>query len=281
MTQTANSVPPDGGDEQPFISHLVELRDRLLRVVLVVIVIFLALTPIANWLFTQLAGPLTKHLPEGSSLIAIEVASPFFTPFKLAMVIAIFAAMPYILYQAWAFIAPGLYLHERKRVFPLLVSSTFLFYLGAAFAYFVVFPLVFGFLTHSAPEGVAVMTDISRYLDFVLTLFFAFGIAFEVPVATVLLVWTGVVTPQALREKRAYIIVAAFVIGMLLTPPDVISQTLLAVPMWLLFEVGVFMSTRFAPEPEAPHEEYEPMSEQQMEQELDSIDEEEKRHDHH
>jgi len=281
MTQTANSVPPDGGDEQPFISHLVELRDRLLRVVLVVIVIFLALTPIANWLFTQLAGPLTKHLPEGSSLIAIEVASPFFTPFKLAMVIAIFAAMPYILYQAWAFIAPGLYLHERKRVFPLLVSSTFLFYLGAAFAYFVVFPLVFGFLTHSAPEGVAVMTDISRYLDFVLTLFFAFGIAFEVPVATVLLVWTGVVTPQALREKRAYIIVAAFVIGMLLTPPDVISQTLLAVPMWLLFEVGVFMSTRFAPEPEAPHEEYEPMSEQQMEQELDSIEEEEKRHDHH
>jgi len=140
---------------------------------------------------------------------------------------------------------------------------------------------VFGFLTHSAPEGVAVMTDISRYLDFVLTLFFAFGIAFEVPVATVLLVWTGVVTPQALREKRAYIIVAAFVIGMLLTPPDVISQTLLAVPMWLLFEVGVFMSTRFAPEPEAPHEEYEPMSEQQMERELDSIEEEEKRHDHH
>lgn len=277
MTQADNSVPPEGGDEQPFISHLVELRDRLLRVVLVVVVIFLGLTPFANWLFSRLAGPLTRHLPEGSSMIAIEVASPFFTPFKLAMVIAIFAAMPYVLYQAWAFIAPGLYRHERMRVFPLLVSSTLLFYLGAAFAYFVVFPLVFGFLTNTAPEGVAVMTDISRYLDFVLTLFFAFGIAFEVPVATVLLVWTGAVTPESLRAKRAYIIVGAFVIGMLLTPPDIISQTLLAVPMWLLFEVGVFMSTRFAPTPEQPHEEYEPMSEQDMERELDNIEQEENR----
>jgi len=277
MTQADNSVPPEGGEEQPFISHLIELRDRLLRVVLVVVVIFLGLPPFANWLFSRLAGPLTRHLPEGSSMIAIEVASPFFTPFKLAMVVAIFAAMPYILYQAWAFIAPGLYRHERKRVFPLLVSSTLLFYLGAAFAYFVVFPLVFGFLTRTAPEGVAVMTDISRYLDFVLTLFFAFGIAFEVPVATVLLVWTGVVSPESLRAKRAYIIVGAFVIGMLLTPPDVISQTLLAVPMWLLFEIGVFMSTRFVPTPEAPHEEYEPMSEQDMERELDRIEQEENR----
>jgi sec-independent protein translocase protein TatC len=277
MTQADNSVPPEGGDEQPFISHLVELRDRLLRVVLVVVVIFLGLTPFANWLFSRLAGPLTRHLPEGSSMIAIEVASPFFTPFKLAMVVAIFAAMPYILYQAWAFIAPGLYRHERQRVFPLLVSSTLLFYLGAAFAYFVVFPLVFGFLTKTAPEGVAVMTDISRYLDFVLTLFFAFGIAFEVPVATVLLVWTGAVSPESLRAKRSYIIVGAFVIGMLLTPPDVISQTLLAVPMWLLFEVGVFMSTRFAPTPEQPHEEYEPMSAQDMERELDDIEREENR----
>jgi sec-independent protein translocase protein TatC len=277
MTQADNSVPPEGGEEQPFISHLVELRDRLLRVVLVVVVIFLGLTPFANWLFSRLAGPLTRHLPEGSSMIAIEVASPFFTPFKLAMVVAIFAAMPYILYQAWAFIAPGLYRHERKRVFPLLVSSTLLFYLGAAFAYFVVFPLVFGFLTKTAPEGVAVMTDISRYLDFVLTLFFAFGIAFEVPVATVLLVWTGAVSPESLRAKRSYIIVGAFVIGMLLTPPDIISQTLLAVPMWLLFEVGVFMSTRFAPTPEQPHQEYEPMSEQDMERELDDIEREENR----
>ena len=277
MTQADNSVPPEGGEEQPFISHLIELRDRLLRVVLVVLVIFLGLAPFANWLFSRLAGPLTRHLPEGSSMIAIEVASPFFTPFKLAMVVAIFAAIPYILYQLWAFVAPGLYRHERQRVFPLLVSSTLLFYLGAAFAYFVVFPLVFGFMTQTAPEGVAVMTDISRYLDFVLTLFFAFGVAFEVPVATVLLVWTGVVTPESLREKRAYIIVAAFVIGMVLTPPDVISQTLLAVPMWLLFEVGVFMSTRFVSTPEEPHPEYEPMSEQDMDDELDRIEQEDNR----
>ncbi|MCO6412848.1 MAG: twin-arginine translocase subunit TatC [Thiogranum sp.] len=277
MTRTDNHFPPEEpGDEQPFVSHLIELRDRLLRVVLVVVVIFLGLAPFADWLFTELAGPLIKHLPEGGKLIAIDVASPFFTPFKLAMVTAIFAAMPYILYQAWGFIAPGLYRHEKKRAFPLLVSSTLLFYLGAAFAYFVVFPLVFGFLTHTAPAGVEVQTDISRYLDFVLTLFFAFGIAFEVPVATVLLVWSGAVTPEALRAKRSYIIVAAFVIGMLLTPPDIISQTLLAIPMWLLFEVGVFMADRFAPEPEAPHEEYEPMTDREMESELDNIEREEK-----
>lgn len=279
MTQTDNSPSQDGGEEQPFISHLVELRDRLLRVVLVVIVIFLALTPFANWLFTQLSGPLTAHLPEGSSMVAIDVASPFFTPFKLAMVLSIFIAIPYILYQAWAFIAPGLYQHEKQRTLPLLVSSTLLFYVGAAFAYFIVFPLVFGFLTHTAPEGVEVMTDISRYLDFVLTLFFAFGIAFEVPVAVVLLVWTGVVSPQSLKEKRAYVVVGAFVIGMLLTPPDIISQTLLAIPMWLLFEVGIFLGERFAPktQEDSAHEEYEPMTDEEMEQELDRIEEEENR----
>ncbi len=277
MTQADNPQPPEQEVEQPFVAHLIELRDRLLRVVLAVIVIFLALMPFANWLFTRLAGPLTAHLPEGSSLIAIDVASPFFTPFKLAMVVSIFIAMPYILYQAWSFIAPGLYRHEKQRVLPLMVSSTFLFYLGAAFAYFVVFPLVFGFLTQAAPEGVEVMTDISRYLDFVLTLFFAFGFAFEVPVATVLLVWSGAVTPDALRAKRPYIIVAAFVIGMLLTPPDIISQTLLAVPMWLLFEIGVFMSERFKPGPERSHEEYEPpMSDEEMEKELDRLENDEK-----
>ncbi len=277
MTQADNPQPPEEEVEQPFVAHLIELRDRLLRVVLAVIVIFLGLMPFANWLFTQLAGPLMAHLPEGSSLIAIDVASPFFTPFKLAMVVSIFVAMPYILYQAWSFIAPGLYRHEKQRVVPLMVSSTFLFYLGAAFAYFVVFPLVFGFLTQAAPEGVEVMTDISRYLDFVLTLFFAFGIAFEVPVATVLLVWSGAVTPARLREKRPYIIVAAFVIGMLLTPPDIISQTLLAVPMWLLFEIGVFMSERFKPGPERSHEEYEPpMSDEDMDEELDRLENDEK-----
>jgi sec-independent protein translocase protein TatC len=282
MTSTDNQSPSDDGDQQPFVSHLIELRDRLLKVVLVVIVIFLGLTPFANWLFSQLAGPLTAHLPEGSSMVAIDVASPFFTPFKLAMVLSIFIAMPLILYQAWAFIAPGLYLHERRRVMPLLISSTMLFYVGAAFAYYVVFPLVFGFLTQTAPEGVEVMTDISRYLDFVLTMFFAFGIAFEVPVAVILLMWTGVVSPQSLKSKRAYIIVGAFVIGMLLTPPDIISQTLLALPMWLLFEIGVFVGERFAPKKtedanDSGHEEYEPMSDEDMERELDRIEEEERR----
>jgi len=282
MTPTDNQPPSNEGDQQPFVSHLIELRDRLLRVVLAVIVIFLGLTPFANWLFSRLAGPLTAHLPEGSSMVAIDVASPFFTPFKLAMVLSIFIAMPFILYQAWAFIAPGLYQHERKRTMPLLISSTLLFYVGAAFAYFAVFPLVFGFLTQTAPEGVEVMTDISRYLDFVLTMFFAFGIAFEVPVAVVLLMWTGVVSPQSLKSKRAYIIVAAFVIGMLLTPPDIISQTLLALPMWLLFEIGVFMGERFAPKKAedsngSGHEEYEPMSDADMDKELDRIEAEERR----
>jgi len=279
MTQADNKLQPEEGEEQPFVSHLIELRDRLLRVVLAVTVIFLGMAPFANWLFTRLAGPLMAHLPEGSSMVAIDVASPFFTPFKLALVVSIFIAMPYILYQLWAFVAPGLYLHERKRVIPLLVSSTALFYIGAAFAYFAVFPLVFGFLTHTAPQGVEVMTDISRYLDFVLTLFFAFGIAFEVPVAVVLLVWTGVVKPQSLKEKRAYVIVGAFVIGMMLTPPDIISQTLLALPMWLLFEVGVFLGERFAPKKDqdsSGHEEYEPpMTDEDMERELDRIEDEE------
>ncbi len=280
MTPADNNQSPEAedGNEQPFVSHLIELRDRLLRVVLVVVVVFLALTPFANWLFTWLSGPLTAHLPEGSSMVAIDVASPFFTPFKLAMMTAIFISMPYILYQAWAFIAPGLYLHERNRVVPLLVSSTLLFYLGAAFAYFAVFPLVFSFLTGTAPEGVEVMTDISRYLDFVLTLFFAFGIAFEVPVAVVLLIWTGAVEPKSLRNKRAYVIVGAFVIGMMLTPPDIISQTLLAIPMWLLFEVGVFMGERFAPEKDqdqAADTAYQAMSEAEMDEELDRVEDEE------
>jgi sec-independent protein translocase protein TatC len=283
MTATDNQPPPDSGDEQPFVSHLIELRDRLLKVVLAVIVVFLGLAPFANWLFSRLAGPLTVHLPEGSSMVAIDVASPFFTPFKLAMVVAVFIAMPFILYQLWAFVAPGLYRHERKRVVPLLVSSTLLFYIGAAFAYFVVFPLVFGFLTNTAPEGVSVMTDISRYLDFVLTMFFAFGIAFEVPVAVVLLMWTGVVSPKSLKDKRPYIVVGAFVIGMILTPPDIISQTLLAIPMWLLFEVGVFMGERFAPKKadedsnDSGHQEYEPMSDSDMERELDDIEAQERR----
>jgi sec-independent protein translocase protein TatC len=285
MIQQSNhtSDPPDD-TEQPLIYHLIELRDRLLRVVLVVAVVFLVLMPFANTLFTMLSGPLMAHLPEDSSMIAIEVASPFLIPFKLTLVLALFVAMPFVLYQLWAFVAPGLYRHERRLVMPLLVSSTFLFYAGAAFAYFVVFPLVFAFFTSAAPEGVSVMTDISRYLDFVLTLFFAFGAAFEVPVVTVLLVWTGMVNQDDLRRKRPYIIVAAFVVGMLLTPPDVISQTLLAVPVWLLFEIGVFFSGWIKRQPGmgagqdrgAPGSDYRPMSDAEMEAELDRIDSEDK-----
>ncbi|MGH8547927.1 MAG: twin-arginine translocase subunit TatC [Methylococcales bacterium] len=233
--------------EQPLISHLVELRSRFLKIIVGVLLVFLGLAPFANQIYTYLAGPLLAHLPASTSMIAIDVASPFFTPFKLALVVAVFLSVPLILYQVWAFVAPGLYRHEKKFVLPLLVASTLLFYLGIAFAYFVVFPLIFVFLTAAAPEGVQVMTDISSYLDFVLALFFAFGASFEVPIATILLVSVGLVTPKALAEKRPYVIVAAFVIGAFLTPPDVISQTLLAVPMWMLFELGLLFSRLFVP----------------------------------
>lgn len=230
--------------EPAFLTHLIELRDRLLRSVLVVIILLMPLLYFANDLYSMLAEPLLRHMPAGTQMIATEVASPFLTPFKLALIAAIFVAVPYLLYQAWAFIAPGLYQHERKLIIPLLASSTVLFYAGIAFAYYVVFPLVFGFFIGVAPEGVAVMTDISKYLDFVLKLFIAFGIAFEVPIATILMCWTGMTTPDKLAEKRAYVIVGAFVIGMLMTPPDVVSQTLLALPMWMLFEVGLFFARR-------------------------------------
>lgn len=228
--------------EIPFMSHLVELRDRLLRAVLVVLIIFLALFSFSNELYTLLAEPLLIHLPTGSSMIATEVASPFLTPFKLAMMSAIFISMPFLLYQLWAFIAPGLYKHEKSLAFPLLFSSIILFYLGMVFAYFVVFPLMFKFFTGIALEGVTMMTDITKYLDFVLKMFFAFGMAFEVPIATILVISTGMTTADKLAEKRPYIIVVAFVVGMLLTPPDIISQMLLAVPMWILFELGLIFS---------------------------------------
>ena len=263
-----------GDTEQPLISHLVELRDRLLRIVLVVAIVFVVLIPFSNTLFTKLSGPLLAHMPEGANMIAIEVASPFLIPFKLTLFLSLFISIPFVLYQVWSFIAPGLYKHERRLVMPLLASSTILFYAGAAFAYYVVFPLVFAFFTSTAPEGVAVMTDISRYLDFVLTLFFAFGAAFEVPIVTVLLVWTGMTTREGLRRKRPYIIVGAFVIGMLLTPPDIISQTLLAVPMWILFELGVIFSAWFEKRGE-DEEEHRPLSEREMDEELDRIESEE------
>jgi sec-independent protein translocase protein TatC len=245
MTEEQYSEAPKGADDDNgggFLSHLVELRTRLLHSVLCVVVVFGLLFPFSEQLYTWLSGPLLAHLPEGTSMIAIEVASPFLIPFKLTLMVAIFISVPFLLYQVWSFIAPGLYLHERRLARPLLISSTLLFFAGVAFAYYVVFPLVFAFFTSVAPAGVNVMTDISRYLDFVITIFFAFGLAFEVPVATILLVLIGVTTPESLAQKRPYIIVGAFFIGMLLTPPDVISQTLLALPMWLLFEVGLLMS---------------------------------------
>lgn len=225
-----------------FVSHLIELRGRLLRVVAFVLVLFLCASAYANEIYTFLAGPLLEHLPENSTMIATDVASPFFTPFKCALVSAIFMSTPVILYHFWAFVAPGLYAYEKKMIFPLLLASTCLFYLGVLFAYFVVFPLIFGFLTATAPEGVAVMTDITKYLDFVLTLFFAFGLSFEIPIITLVLVRSGFVSRQSLAKKRPYIIVSAFILGMFLTPPDAISQTLLALPIWLLFEVGLFFS---------------------------------------
>ncbi|WP_032093817.1 MULTISPECIES: twin-arginine translocase subunit TatC [Pasteurellaceae] len=238
-------------ETQPLISHLIELRNRLLRCVIFVAVIFLALVYFANDIYNFVAAPLLDVMPAGMSMIATNIATPFFTPIKLTGVVAVFLSVPFLLYQLWAFIAPALYQNEKKLVYPLLFSSTLLFYLGVAFAYYVVFPLVFGFLTKTAPEGVAIATDISSYLDFVLTIFLAFGVCFEVPVAIILLCWTGVTTVADLKTKRPYIIVSAFVIGMLLTPPDIFSQTLLAVPMCLLFEVGLLFARFYQPKDDA------------------------------
>ncbi|MEM8982174.1 MAG: twin-arginine translocase subunit TatC [Pseudomonadota bacterium] len=228
--------------EQTLLEHLIELRTRLLYAVGAVIGVFICLVPFASEIFALVSTPLTNALPEGNTMIATQVASPLLTPFKTAFFVALFVAMPVVLYQAWAFVTPGLYRREKRLGIPLLLSSIVLFYAGIAFAYFVVFPLMFQFFNAIAPEGVAVMTDISNYLDFVLMLFLAFGLAFEVPVATVLIVWAGFSTPEALGKARPYVFLSAFVIGMLLTPPDVISQTLLAVPVYLLYELGIVMA---------------------------------------
>jgi len=239
MTEPA--AEPESTDQPlPLIAHLTELRDRLLRALLAVLLVFIGLFPFANEIYTFVSDPLRKLLPEGATMIATEVASPFLTPFKLTLVAAVFLAIPYVLYQAWSFIAPGMYKHEKRIAVPLLVSSILLFYLGAAFAYYLVFPLIFAVFTGSGPADIAIMTDINSYLDFVLTLFFAFGLAFEIPIAAVLLIWTGITTAEQLAAKRRYVIVGCFVIGMLLTPPDIFSQSLLAIPMWMLFEVGIF-----------------------------------------
>jgi|TARA_R110000822_G_scaffold159476_28_gene299624 sec-independent protein translocase protein TatC len=235
---------------QPLMAHIIELRNRLLRCLVAVLVIFIGLFAFSNELYLYVSEPLRLHLPETSSMIATDVASPFLTPFKLTLVLSLFAAMPFILYQVWAFVAPGLYQKEKKVVLPLFFSSIALFYGGMAFAYYIVFPLIFMFFTSVGPDDVAVMTDIRSYLDFVLKLFFAFGLSFEIPIAVVILSWMGAVEPNNLAKKRPYVFVLCFVLGMLLTPPDIISQTLLAIPMWLLFELGVVFGRLVSPKDE-------------------------------
>ncbi len=233
---------PETLAEGTLISHLLELRDRLLRALIAVAIIFVPLVFFSNDLFSLVARPLIEKLPEGTSLIATSVVAPFMTPLKLALIAAIFAAMPYILYQIWAFVAPGLYRHEKRFALPLFASSVVLFYAGVAFAYFVVFPLMFAFLTKTTPEGVRMMTDMSSYLDFTLLLFFAFGMAFEVPVATVLLAATGLVKVESLRKHRGYVLLGIFVVAAFLTPPDAISQSFMAVPMYILYELGILFA---------------------------------------
>lgn len=227
---------------ETFISHLVELRDRLLRIVIGLVLTFIVLFPFADQIYTLLAQPLLATLPAGGQMIATEVTTPFFVPMKMAMMSAFVVSLPHTLYQMWAFVAPGLYAHERRFMMPLVIASTVLFLMGMAFAYFLVFPVVFGFITGYAPEGVAVMTDIGSYLDFVITLFMAFGLAFEVPIAVIALVGFGLVQISTLKEIRSYVIVGAFVVGAIFTPPDIISQFMLAVPLWLLYELGILLA---------------------------------------
>lgn len=242
MSNSAADAP-----QQTLVSHLLELRSRMVRAILGVLLVLLPLAFFAQELYSFLAAPLLADLPQGSSMIATQVASPFLIPFKLAVVAAFIIAIPWVLYQIWAFVAPGLYANERRLVVPLLLTSTALFYAGVAFAYYAVFPLAFHFFTSVAPPGVLVMTDIAHYLDFVLGMFIAFGVAFETPIAIVLLVWAGVVTPAKLKSARGYILILCFVIGMILTPPDVFSQTMLSIPMYLLFELGLIMARYMVP----------------------------------
>ena len=234
-----------GHSEQPLIKHLFELRTTALRCIISIILITIILLPFANQIYSFIATPLIAKLPEGSSMIATEVASPFFAPFKLTLFCGIFFSIPYILYQTWSFIAPGLYINERKLILPLLVSSSLLFYLGIFFAYYAVFPILFAFLTTTAPSNITIMTDINHYLDFILKLFFAFGVSFEIPIATILLIKSNFITIEKLSSNRPYIILFAFFVGMLLTPPDVISQILLAIPIWILFEIGLVLGKYF------------------------------------
>ncbi len=249
---------PEAPREQTLIEHLLELRNRLLRTVIVVLVLFLALLPFANEIYQLLAKPLLDVMPSGTSMIATQVASAFIVPMKLTGWVALFIAIPYVLYQAWGFIAPGLYQHEKRLAAPILISSVLLFYAGMAFAYFLVFPLVFSFITATAPVGVQVMTDIDAYMSFALTTFLAFGVAFETPVVVTLLVVTGITSTRAMIAARPYVIVAAFIVAMVLTPPDVLSQFLMAIPMCLLFEIGLLIGKmvekrRATTQVDAPH----------------------------
>jgi len=239
-----NQSPPEKETlaEGTLISHLLELRTRLLRSTVAVCIAFVPLAFFSNELFTLVAHPLIEKLPEGTSLIATSVVSPFMAPLKLSLIASIFIAMPYILYQVWGFVAPGLYRHERRFALPLFLTSVVLFYVGVAFAYFIVFPLMFAFLTSTAPVGVRMMTDIASYLDFVILLFFAFGIAFEMPVAVVLLAATGMVKVESLKKQRGYVMLGIFIVAAFLTPPDAVSQTFMAVPMYALFEIGIVMA---------------------------------------
>jgi sec-independent protein translocase protein TatC len=240
--------------EGTLLSHLIELRSRLIKMAAAVVVVFVGLVPFARRIYDIISEPLVSKLP-GGKMIATEVASPLLAPFKLAFLLSLFIAMPVILYQLWAFVAPGLYRKEKRFAFPLLASSIFLFYAGVAFAYFVVFPLVFNFFIAISPDNVEMMTDISAYLDFITTIVLAFGLAFEIPIATVLVVWAGLTTTEKLGKARPYVFLMCFVVGMLLTPPDVISQTLLAIPVYLLFEAGIVLSRFFAKKEQAGEDE--------------------------
>lgn len=258
--------------EETFISHLIEMRDRLLRAVVVVVILFIALFPWAQDIYALLARPMLAALPQGGQMIATEVTTPFFVPVKVTLMAAFLLALPWVFYQIWAFVALGLYQHEKRIGVPLVVASVVLFLTGMAFAYFLVFPVVFGFIVGVAPEGVAVMTDIGKYLDFVLTLFMAFGITFEVPVAVVLLVKMGMVSVAKLREIRPYVVVGAFVVGAIFTPPDVVSQFMLAVPLWVLYELGIVVAQLITRNKPAPESDYSPMSETDLDAELDRIE---------
>lgn len=244
----------DEQSQQTLVHHLLELRTRILHSFLAVVIIFASLFAFANDIYEFVAAPLQKFLPEDSKMIATDVASPFLTPFKLTLLLSLVLAVPFILYQIWAFVAPALYKNEKRIAMPLFISSVVLFYSGMAFAYYVVFPLAFQFFINTGPDSIVVMTDISSYLSFVIKIFFGFGIAFEIPVATVMLIAAGVVSTESLAQKRPYVIVGCFVLGMFLTPPDVISQVLLAIPMWMLFEVGLFFGGIFSKKPENPTE---------------------------